>query len=363
MPEISVIVPVYNVENKITRCIDSILTQTFTDYELILVDDGSSDRSGEICDEYAANDHRIKVIHQKNAGPSAARNAGIRVAEGAFIAFVDSDDYVHCNYLGALYDHAIKYNADMVKCNYYTVSENGMLNECKHKYSNETVFDKRAIKDYLYHDVFYNTNTTGYFSLWNKLIRRQTVIDNSISMDETMFFGEDMLFVMEYLKYCDTVVFIDELIYYYEALPSGLFFNYRRSFLNDIMKCYTALIEQTRHDQVTNNDYLPLSIKYWYYVNRYICGIVENESNKNMQIRKVLSDPRVKTMFTRIAVLNDDEIANFNIAKNEMRVPRLVANNKTRQAAFVARYQFDSDFWFRRLRSTFHLCFDIWIII
>ena len=107
VPEISVITPVYNVENKIRRCIDSILSQTFTDFELILVDDGSSDRSGDLCEQYSKQDERIKVIHQNNQGASAARNAGIQTATGRYVGFVDSDDYVDENYLSVLYNFVL----------------------------------------------------------------------------------------------------------------------------------------------------------------------------------------------------------------------------------------------------------------
>ena len=95
MPEISIIVPVYNVEKYLTRCIDSILTQTFTNFELILVDDGSTDKSGVICDSYEKKDKRVKVIHKKNQGVSEARNTGLNFAKGKKISFVDSDDYIY----------------------------------------------------------------------------------------------------------------------------------------------------------------------------------------------------------------------------------------------------------------------------
>ena len=99
MCRFSVIVPVYKVENVLPRCIESILNQTVTDFELILIDDGSPDRSGEICDAYAAKDSRIRVIHQKNGGVSKARNAGLDIAQGEYIVFVDSDDWVDAIYL------------------------------------------------------------------------------------------------------------------------------------------------------------------------------------------------------------------------------------------------------------------------
>lgn len=116
MPEISIIVPVYNVETYLRKCIDSILTQTFTDFELILVDDGSPDRCGEICEEYANRDSRVVVIHKENGGLSSARNAGLDAARGEYIGFVDSDDYIKEDMYATLYNHLVSNNADISIC-------------------------------------------------------------------------------------------------------------------------------------------------------------------------------------------------------------------------------------------------------
>ena len=127
MALVSVIVPVYKVEPYLHRCVDSILAQTFTDFELILVDDGSPDRCGEICDEYAAKDSRIHVIHQKNGGISAARNAGIDWAfansDSEYLSFVDSDDWVHEKYLEMLYKAVVTTQADFSQCSFVTTTE------------------------------------------------------------------------------------------------------------------------------------------------------------------------------------------------------------------------------------------------
>lgn len=126
-PKISIIIPVYNVEKYIKRCLESILAQTFKDYEVILVDDGSTDKSSEICNEYALKDSRIKVIHQKNSGASAARNAGLKIAGGEYIGFIDSDDYIAKDMYETLYKLITKYNTDIAIC--------GLL----HEYKNYTV--------------------------------------------------------------------------------------------------------------------------------------------------------------------------------------------------------------------------------
>lgn len=123
MPIISVIVPVYNVEKYIHKCVDSILSQTFTDFELFLVDDGSPDNCGKICDEYAAKDNRIIVIHKENGGLSDARNVAIEKASGEYLTFVDSDDYVSDNHLESLYNALIDNNADIAVANITSFDE------------------------------------------------------------------------------------------------------------------------------------------------------------------------------------------------------------------------------------------------
>ena len=124
MPAISVIVPIYNVENYVTKCVDSILNQTFRDIEIILVDDGSTDNSGKICDEYLTKDDRVKVIHKKNGGLSDARNAGLDICTGEYIGFVDGDDYIDEDMYELLYKNIINYDADISMCRFRRIYNN-----------------------------------------------------------------------------------------------------------------------------------------------------------------------------------------------------------------------------------------------
>lgn len=125
---VSIIVPVYNVENVLHYCIDSILEQTYTDFELILVDDGSTDKSGIVCDEYAKTDSRIRVFHNSNEGVSVARNCGIDNAKGEYICFVDSDDRLHAAFLEKMQKAMLLYSADIMVCGYQVV-QNGQIVE------------------------------------------------------------------------------------------------------------------------------------------------------------------------------------------------------------------------------------------
>lgn len=122
LPLITVIVPVYNVEKTLERCVNSIIAQSYTTLEIILVNDGSTDHSGEICDSYKRLDKRIQVIHKRNGGLSSARNTGIDHASGTYMCFIDSDDWIHIDYVKTLYDLSIKYNADISSCECDTVS-------------------------------------------------------------------------------------------------------------------------------------------------------------------------------------------------------------------------------------------------
>lgn len=124
MPAISVIVPIFNVENYVRKCVDSILNQTFSDIEIILVDDGSTDASGRICDEYLSKDDRIRVIHKENGGLSDARNAGLDMCTGEYIGFVDGDDYIDGDMYELLYNNIIKYDADISMCKYRRIYTN-----------------------------------------------------------------------------------------------------------------------------------------------------------------------------------------------------------------------------------------------
>ena len=119
-PTVSVLIPVYNVERYLPRCLDSVLAQTWTDYECIVVDDGSTDNSGSICDEYARKDSRFIVIHKENGGLSSARNAAMKISSGEFLCFIDSDDYVLPNFLERLFEIQLQTKADIVKCDYFS---------------------------------------------------------------------------------------------------------------------------------------------------------------------------------------------------------------------------------------------------
>lgn len=189
-PSVSIIVPVYNASTTLCRCIDSILAQTFTDFELLLINDGSKDNSGVICDEYVAKDARVRVIHKENGGVSSARNLGLDNAKGEWIAFVDSDDWVAVGYIKNLYSHATD-NIDLV-VSFPTYIYNDGSSKIP-KYKEMRVCEHNFEKIFVEHSMHQNT------SPWSKLFRKQLIEENNIRFCEEMHIGEDLLFLYNFM--------------------------------------------------------------------------------------------------------------------------------------------------------------------
>lgn len=202
MDKISVIVPVYNGAVKLRRCIESILKQTFPSIELILVDDGSTDGSGKICDEYGENYKNVKVIHKNNGGVSSARNVGLEYATGSYIGFVDCDDFVESNMFQTMIDEID--DADLVMCGFY---QNGRKNVC--------ISCRRiAGKEDAISNIIGNGKFKGY--LWNKLFRKSIIEKNNLSFFVQVHMCEDLLFCVQYIDLIKKVCLIPQALYHYE---------------------------------------------------------------------------------------------------------------------------------------------------
>ena len=207
-PKISIIVPIYNVENYLSRCIDSILSQSFTDFELILVDDGSLDNCGKVCDEYALKDCRVRVFHKSNGGVSSARNLGLDNASGEWIAFVDPDDYVDNDYLYELFSSVMEYDSDFVATVEYEVQVPIKTTHlCYNDFS-------RLFTDY---KMDYGPGPVG------KLFKTNIIANRNIRFKLNVHRSEDTLFVYHYLLESKDVVLIFSDKYYYDhSRPNSL---------------------------------------------------------------------------------------------------------------------------------------------
>ena len=214
MAEVSIIVPVYQVENYIRQCIDSILAQTFTDFELILVDDGSKDQSGKICDEYAGMDQRVKVIHKENGGLSDARNKGMDQAVGNYFMFIDSDDYISLTMVESLYKSILNENADIAACNFLYFFENDRKKDFSTDIKSEVLSGT---------EIFYNRKNERNYGIWtvawNKLYKRETFGKVRFRFGK---FHEDEFWANDIYQMDIKVITIPECLYYYRQRNNGI---------------------------------------------------------------------------------------------------------------------------------------------
>ena len=209
MIDISIVVPVYNADRYLEKCIESLLKQTLTNIEIILVNDGSTDKSKDICNEYAKKDTRIKVIHKKNEGVSVARNKGIDFASGKYIMFCDSDDYTELDWCECLYNKISNNKNALVISNYNIHNYRDNKNQIKKKqYYNElkTKIDKSEFYN------LYEMNLTN--QLWNKIYNLDIIKSKNIRFNEKLSLGEDLIFNLEYLEYVDSDILIENKCLY-----------------------------------------------------------------------------------------------------------------------------------------------------
>ncbi len=247
MPEISVIVPVYNAETTLSRCVDSLLSQTFTDFELILIDDGSEDRSAVICEKYAQMDSRVKVLHTPNGGVSRARNHGLSAARGEYIAFCDSDDFVNRDFLKRNFYS----KADLSICGCYFTDRDGVItgiarqeNECL-----ELVTPKNLLR-WFEHGSLY--------SVWSCIFRRSIIEKYNITFNFNTSRGEDTIFVLEYVTKCSTVHFTSDILYYYVRYGAN------------------TLTTTTNLKTILSLDYIDCYLEEWFKANGIECEKYSN---------------------------------------------------------------------------------------
>lgn len=229
-PKISVIVPVYKAEKYLHRCVDSILAQTFTDFELLLIDDGSPDDSGKICDEYAKRDARVRVYHKENEGVSSARQDGIDNAQGEYTIHADPDDWVESTMLEELYQKAKEDNADMVICDFFVNKATKQI----YQKQQPSLLDHETVLKELFQQL--------HGSCCNKLIKRTCYINHNIKFCLNLNCREDLLFNVQLLVFNIKITYIPQAYYHYDnysnanSLVKNKNFRQDEIFLSEIHK-------------------------------------------------------------------------------------------------------------------------------
>ena len=291
MPTVSVIVPVYRVEKYLRRCMESILKQTYSDFEIIVVDDGSTDECPLICDEYAKKDKRITVIHKNNGGLSSARNAGLDIANGEYILFVDSDDYIKPNLLETCLNKIKETNCDSVRFGYEKIDEKFNITRTRrpHDFSYSFLTSEEKLN-------FLCNVLLSYaipFTAWSCLFKNDIIKKHHLRfVSERIIYSEDTFFSSLYTFHSSTCVAIDESLYVYQDNKYSLMGNYKSQKVLLINKCVEwskRLFELCEDEYIKEHFYF---VAVAFYKNEFRFNASKDNVKKITRSIKVLDDKK-----------------------------------------------------------------------
>ena len=288
---ISIIVPVYNTALYLQKCIQSIINQPFCDFELLLIDDGSEDSSGSICEYYSDIDDRIKVLHLVNKGVSHARNVGLDHATGKYITFIDSDDYVNQNWLEVLFATITNNEADLAYANYDRIDASGIISRSSFQNNKVNMLLPEERIQYILKTLSSNIG----WELWNRIFKKDIIVENSIRFcEECSDYAEDMGFVLSYILCCKTVCSTANNGYHYIIRNNSIM---RRN-ADEIRLDSMNEISKTVHYQLTKSD----------------CNILEKRMYPLIhfaimftQYKKLFSNSKVNSLKTEIEKIKDQK--------------------------------------------------------
>lgn len=291
MPKLSIIVPVYKVERYIERCISSLRNQTLTDIEIILVDDGSPDLCPQLCDEYAQKDSRIKVIHKANAGLGYARNSGLEIATGEYVAFVDSDDYADVQMYDKLYVAACREHADAVFCGFSTENrEEGWIKS--NEVDKNKVWRQDDIRTFMLDMIasapHERKERKFQMSVWHAIYKRTVITENNIKFPSERDVGsEDLPFQVDFLKKSNVVSYIKGWYYFYCFNNTSL----TKTFKKSKFQCYKNLRNLLISKINDQDSMLRINRLFIGYSRSYIRNLLNsNTSNKKDILRNLMAD-------------------------------------------------------------------------
>ena len=278
MKKVSVIVPVYNVERYLEECLDSLKNQTYTNLEIILIDDGSTDGSGSICDNYASQDNRFKVVHQINQGAACAKNRGLDVFTGDYFTFLDSDDYVECDWIESMYNVMNEHDCDIVECSFVKKYINREEKVYSLEKEQQKIFDtSEYLKFYIDH---WHSSL-----LWNKLFKRELTKDIRFKNERRCI--DDEFYTYKLCSNAKKVVLIDKVLYHYRQRKSSAVFSDKNEYQRTI-DALDVLVERFKWIK-EKHKYIA---KYYYnhdvdILNYFINSFLFNEEAEE-KLRKVV---------------------------------------------------------------------------
>lgn len=293
--KVSLIIPVYNVESYLCKCLKSAITQTLKDIEIIVVNDGSTDSSGTIIKSFLDIDKRIVLIDKENGGLSSARNMGIKVAHGEFIAFLDSDDSIEPTFLEKMYCYAKETNSDIVMCNYSKVIEkNGHIISGYRNIKNNTVFSSEEAV----HKIILDLSIQNY--AWDKIYKRNLFIEHNIFYPVGMYY-EDMPTTFRLFFYANQVAYLNEYLYNYLQRENSITKSFNEKHIEDVLKALYLMKEF----MLDNGIYLKYSKEYRFFCNKNLVIFTHNIIMKYRADKYTLKEA-IKYLSTRISILKND---------------------------------------------------------
>ena len=343
-PYISVIIPIYNVETYLNKSIKSVLNQTLKNIEVILVDDGSSDKSGQIIEKYGEEDSRIVVIHQKNQGVSAARNAGMSIAKGQYIGFIDPDDWIEEDMYELLYLKAIADNCDIVICDFLMEDINGYILEViKHPFRSNVLMEQDGINQ----EICKQLLVAGIFtSVNNKIYLRLYLEENKIKFLAEINIREDYFFNMDLFNYSKRVFYISTPYYHYQDVPNSALKRYDKNKFESVIKLYQYKIAYSEQWNINSREIRhKMSSDFLKEVKDVVLHVYDDNNSDNFKskvkrIRNIVTNPIVVKSFDDYNYESNKEknskieVIIINLMKNKsvilLSIISLIANIKHR---------------------------------
>lgn len=224
---VSVIIPVYNVEKYLGECLESVTNQTYKNIEILLINDGSTDGSGEVCDQYAQKDNRIKVLHKKNGGVSSARNAGLEMAQGDFITFIDADDLVGKEYVSSMYETSVKFNADIIFCKYSNYVNGKVYDVVEELPDKLDADDKDKYISFICR--FFECKKRVFGSSCRTLFKKELIQD--LRFEPKIKISEDLLFLVYATLKAKRFASVDKHLYFYRQSNESVSASYKKDYI------------------------------------------------------------------------------------------------------------------------------------
>lgn len=299
MKKVSIIIPIYNVELYLRKCIDSVISQTYTNLEIILVDDGSTDKSSEICDLYVLIDKRIKVIHKNNGGLSSARNAGLEIATGDYVYFVDSDDFIDKDVISSVIPF-FNLGNDIIVFGYRKLdSKYNLINDVIFPEKRFVIHDKQEM---LYFIIEYVLNYHHGWETWNRIYKMDIIRNYNLSFfDNKLIFAEDLYFYICYMVHCNSIQIIDKCFYNYLLRDGSIM-----SSSNSVCKLKEFCCLSQKIYQHIKNDINNLYINNHYSLIHY--KIMKNEIDRNISRGMSIPDIRMKLIKSKFCMEQYNQI-------------------------------------------------------